>query len=251
MIGQRSALRWQIAGVLSSVIIVVSLGIAVATGSTGAKDVAGAWAAQNDADAIVVPADRRRPVAVIGDSYTAGTAEGGMGERGWPALVWRRLSEQGVSVAPTVDATGGSGYVNPGPFGVTFLDAVDRTITADDEVVVVFGGTNDVGQSLDELGTAAREAMRTIRERAPAAKLIVVGPVWPGPSPSDAAVATDDVLREAAESEGATYVDPLEEAWLADTPELIGADDVHPTDGGHRYLADRLWAVINTALSEP
>jgi lysophospholipase L1-like esterase len=251
--GHRSAIRWQVAGILGIVISLVSLGISLAERSSGTKEFANTWASTESADtaAAALSAERRRSVAVIGDSYTAGTEEGGMGERGWPALVWRRLSEQGLSIASTVDATGGSGYVNPGPFGVTFQDAVDRTIADDDEVVVVFGGTNDVGLPVDELDSAARRALQTIHERAPSATLIVVGPVWPGPQPSAAALAADETLRQVAQSEGATYVDPIGEAWLADTPELIGADEVHPNDGGHRYLADRLSAVIDTALAEP
>lgn len=251
--GHVSALRWQVAGVLGVVISLVSLGISTAQGWNETRDIASTWSVTDSTDTVATPlsAQHRRSVAVIGDSYTAGTQEGGMGERGWPALVWRRLSEQGLSIASTVDATGGSGYVNPGPFGVTFQDAVDRTISADDEVVVMFGGTNDVGLPVAELEAAARRAMQTVRERAPQATLIVVGPVWPGPQPSDGARATDDTLRRVALSAGATFVDAIGEAWLADTPELIGADAVHPNDGGHRYLADRLSAVIDGALASP
>jgi lysophospholipase L1-like esterase len=44
------------------------------------------------------------------------------------------------------------------------------------------------------------------------------------------------------------FVDPIAEGWLADTPELIGADQFHPNDKGHKYLEDRIAPLIRDAL---
>ena len=38
------------------------------------------------------------PIAVIGDSYTDGSAEGGNGPRSWPQLAWQMLAREGVEV---------------------------------------------------------------------------------------------------------------------------------------------------------
>src|SRR6187455_2179617 len=53
-------------------------------------------------------------VAIIGDSYTGGTAVGGQGPDGWPALVTARLRQQGIDIAPSVEAEDGSGYATAG-----------------------------------------------------------------------------------------------------------------------------------------
>jgi len=37
-------------------------------------------------------------IAVIGDSYTAGSGEGGTGARSWPELAWKLLSKRGLDV---------------------------------------------------------------------------------------------------------------------------------------------------------
>ena len=250
-----SDIAWQIAGVAGSVMIIVALAIAILAGpDDGDTEVTVEWAsgqlAGTDPSGSANPSGQGQPlVSVIGDSFTAGTPQGGRGERGWPALLWARLAEEGLSSTRTVGATGGSGYLEPGPFGVTFMDAVQRTVAPDDDLVVVFGGTNDVDLPLDQLASAARETMQAIRRRAPSAALIVVGPVWPGSSASPAMSNVRDVIRGVAQSEGATFVDPIQEAWFADQPQLIGRDQVHPNDDGHQYLADHLFPVIDAALT--
>lgn len=247
-------LGWQIAGVVGSVAIVVALVIAIfAEPHDADTDLTVSWAsdelAGTNSTESAAPSDEGRPlVSVIGDSFTAGTPQGGRDRQGWPALVWERLSAQGLPSTRSVDATGGSGYLEPGPFGVTFMDAVQRAVAPDDDLVVVFGGTNDVDLPLDELSSAAQNTLEAVRHRAPSAALIVVGPVWPGTSPSPAMVNVRDVLRAVAQSLGATFVDPIQEAWFADQPQLIGRDHVHPNDDGHKYLADHLFPVIDAAL---
>ena len=39
-------------------------------------------------------------VAVIGDSYTTGTDEGGQGSNAWTTRTWLTLARQGVQIAP-------------------------------------------------------------------------------------------------------------------------------------------------------
>ena len=42
---------------------------------------------------------RLNHVVVIGDSYTTGTDEGGLGPKSWTALAWRSLAARGVRIA--------------------------------------------------------------------------------------------------------------------------------------------------------
>ncbi|MGH7291527.1 MAG: Rv0518 family GDSL lipase, partial [Myxococcota bacterium] len=49
-------------------------------------------------------------VAIVGDSYTNGTAIGGQGPNAWPVRAWKTLAQQGLQVASDVAAEGRAGY---------------------------------------------------------------------------------------------------------------------------------------------
>ena len=204
----------------------------------------------------IFPRPSTQPVApyhhivVIGDSYTEGSSEGGQGVYGWPALVWGDLQTLGVQVRPIVAGEGGAGYATPGRQGITFGDyaRIVLNYTHDAELVVFFGGSNDSDISPERLGPAAVAAFNKTKTAAPAATLLVIGPVWPGSDPPPKILRVRDTLRDQAQTVGAVFVDPIAEGWLADTPELIGADGVHPTNDGHKYLAARIAPLIRNAL---
>lgn len=183
------------------------------------------------------------PVLVtVGDSYTDGRLEPG----GWAPILADRL---GVELANL--AIGGSGYAwaDARAVGSMFPTQVATGLPVDAAVVVVFGGINDVssaepGPSVTE---AARATFATVRRLAPRAALVVVGPQWYNATPPALASQHRDRVRAAALEFGATWIDPLTEAWFAD-PALIGPDGVHPNAAGQRVIADRLEPVIADAL---
>ena len=110
-------------------------------------------------------------------------------------------------------------------------------------------GSRDDGPGVaDDVAVAARDLFGGIGGLAPEAELVVVGPVWPEEVAPAGARNNRDVIREQAEAVGARFVDPLEEAWFVDRPDLIGEDGVYPTDEGHAYLADLLEPVVRDAL---
>ncbi len=116
------------------------------------------------------------------------------------------------------------------------------------DVVVVVGSRDDGPGVADQVAAAGNALLADLGERAPEAGLVVVGPIWPeDPAPAGARN-NRDVLRAAAESAGATFVDPIEEAWFVEEPALLGADGVYPTDEGHAYLADRIEPAVRSAL---
>lgn len=78
-------------------------------------------------------------VAVVGDSYTTGSTEGGNGAQGWTALTWQKLARGGQDVDPNVAAEGRAGYVVRGYNGNVFGDLTPRAVTANDVLVVFFG----------------------------------------------------------------------------------------------------------------
>jgi lysophospholipase L1-like esterase len=186
-------------------------------------------------------------VAVIGDSYTAGSAEGGNGWANWASRLVADLQPT-TRIELSKVATGGIGYLSTGTAGITFLDEAKRAVTPDVKVVIVLGSRNDLGQPGD-VGAAATSVYDIVRAQAPAAKLIIVGPPWINEDVPAGITAARDDIRAAAQRAGATFVDPIADRWFFGADSLlIGSDHIHPTDTGHRYMADKIRPYLQDAL---
>lgn len=192
---------------------------------------------------------RLNHVAVVSDSYTTGTNEGGQGPRSWPARAWKMLAQGGERVAPDVAAEGRAGYVVRGDHGSVFADLTARAVKPDDALVVFFGSRNDEGVDPAVLAQNIRKTFDLARRAAPSAKFLVIGPPWPTADVPPAMFAVRDALGAGAAAAGAAFVDPIAERWFVDRPDLIGADGVHPTDAGHEYLADMIAPLIRMQLA--
>lgn len=188
-------------------------------------------------------------VAVIGDSYTNGTDEGGEGPNAWTARAWQTLARQGVQVAPDVASEGRAGYGVVGDHGSYFEDLTARAVRPNDVLVVFFGSRNDQGVDPGLLSEKIHDTFELARRVAPSARLLVVGPPWPTADPPDAVLQVNDILSRQASEEGATYVDAIAERWFVGRPDLIGPDGIHPNDEGHAYLADQIAPLIRAQLS--
>ncbi|MDP7704051.1 MULTISPECIES: Rv0518 family GDSL lipase [unclassified Mycobacterium] len=192
---------------------------------------------------------RLKPVAVIGDSYTTGTDEGGIGPKSWTARTWRTLTAPGLRIASDVAAEGRAGYGTIGDHGSIFQDLTARAVKPEDVLVVFFGSRND--QDVDPVLLAQRvhATFALARRRAPAARFLVVGPPWPTADVPVPVLVIRDVLAGAAWAAGADFVDPIGDRWFVDRPDLIGADGVHPNDAGHEYMAEKMAPLIRWQLS--
>jgi lysophospholipase L1-like esterase len=192
---------------------------------------------------------RLNRVAVIGDSYTTGTDEGGLGPNSWTARAWQTLSARGVRIAADVAAEGKAGYAVPGDHGSVFEDLTARAVKPDDVLVVFFGSRNDLGVDPGLLTERANNAFGLARRFAPSARFLVIGPPWPNADVPGSMLMIRDVLNAAARAAGAAFVDPIGDRWFVDRPDLIGPDGVHPNDAGHEYLADKIAPLIRMQLS--
>lgn len=180
-------------------------------------------------------------VTIIGDSYTAGSNEGGNGPANWVRLVQGTLGDAADLTSASV---GGTGYATPEGFG----SRVAASVGPNTNLVVFFGSRNDLDTPADAVGKAAAEAYTEAVKDAPNAKLLVIGPSWVNHSIPANLLAIRDQLKAAAQAKGATFVDPLSEGWFLDNPDLIGKDGVHPTDAGHALLAKLIGPHIQGAL---
>jgi lysophospholipase L1-like esterase len=192
---------------------------------------------------------RLNHVAVIGDSYTAGTDEGGLGPKSWTALAWQALAARGVRISADVAAEGRAGYGMRGDHGSVFEDLTARAVKPDDALVVFFGSRNDQRVDPAQLDQRARATFDLARRLAPTARFLVIGAPWPTADVPDWVLRIRDVLNAAARAAGAAFVDPIGDHWFVDRPDLIGADGVHPNDAGHEYLAEKIAPLIRAQLS--
>jgi len=198
-----------------------------------------------------VPATVDTPVlrvAVIGDSYTNGTAIGGQGRNAWPVRAWQTLARQGMSVTGDVAAEGKAGYGVRGDQGSLFYDLTARAVRPDDAVVVFYGSRNDQDVDPGVLGSMVHDALALAHTMAPRARLLVIGTPWPTADVPPSVLRVRDVLGFQSFIVGATFIDPIAAGWFVDRPDLIGPDGVHPTDAGHAYMADRIAPLIGAEL---
>lgn len=237
--------RWNIAGIgaliLAAIVVACAAGIAAMRADEPMPSVSGA--------PLINPKPQK--IFVIGDSYTEGTAQGGVGEKNWTNLAWRQLRRENIDIMSIVSGRGGSGYVTRGNAGTTFGQEVRRLMEPgddDEDIVMIFGGSNDETALPESVTASVRETLSDVRARTRKAKLIVVGPVWPGPNPSPEILQIRDIVRAEAEKTNATFVDPIADGWFIAEPQLIGEDGVHPTDVGHVYMSERLLPVIRSEL---
>ena len=187
-------------------------------------------------------------VAVISDSYTTGSDQGGNGSKGWAPQVWSALTDHGIAVTPTVAAEGGAGYCTRGNRGSVFEDLTVRAVKPDDMLVVFFGSRNDMPVEPTRLSVAMYGTLKLARRIARSAELLVIGPAWPTADPPPEILRIRDVLRYQADLAGAAFFDPIAARWFVGKPELIGMDGVHPTDAGHAYMAAKIAPLISSRL---
>jgi lysophospholipase L1-like esterase len=248
-IGLPPAPRWAWVAMIAGVVaIAVMLPVALTRGQVPVSESAsdrtsapGSASAGTSSAAETTAADGPPVIAVYGDSYSAGSDEGGNGPAGWPARLADRLD-----VEVRLHAVQGARYVG-GSGGGTFLEQVQGAPEPDADVVVIFGSRNDTGAPSEEITAQAAATYDAVRSASPDADLVVIGPAWSDEAvPADTFLARDAVLA-AAEAAGLPFVDPLEEGWFFGRLELIGADAIHPTDQGHAYLGGLIEPVLRAA----
>lgn len=187
-------------------------------------------------------------ISVIGDSYTTGTDQGGLGSKTWTGLAWKALASHGVRIAADVAAEGRAGYGVAGDHGSFFEDLTARVVKPEDTLVVFFGSRNDQDVDPGQLAGRAHDTFALARRFAPSAKFLVIGPPWPTADVPESVLRIRDALSGAARGAGAVFVDPIVDRWFVDKPELIAPDGVHPNDAGHEYMANNIAPIIRAQL---
>lgn len=182
-------------------------------------------------------------VTIIGDSYTDGSGMNTGPETLWPVLI---RDTAGIRTAAL--AVGGSGYVtvNPAISDDTFVTSAGK-VQEDSDVVVFFGSRND-GQGYTAIRAAATQAFANASTAAPGSKVLAIGPAWVDANPPAEIIDARNAIRDAAVAAGIPFTDAI--GWFNDDDgTLIGDDGIHPTDAGHRHLAELISPLIVAALA--
>lgn len=177
--------------------------------------------------------DYKPTLLVVRDSYVVT----------YPDLVAERM---GWSLA--FDGQGGTGFVRGtnmhDPARVPFIDRLDGdAATYHVDYVLIDGGRNDLGESVDSVVAAVDEYVKKVRSDWPAAKIVIMLP--PSATPDETAnyPAVADGLRRTAESVGAYVIDPVAQGWYRDIDgkPVLWQDGI-PLDGdvGETYIADKV-----------
>lgn len=188
-------------------------------------------------------------VLVFGDSWTYGTAASER-ENGY---AYRLAGIGGWHV--TVAGEPASGYLRKGVWGRTFgerIDALDEAI--DPDLVVVQGSINDRKLPARGYRDAVDEAWDAMADTFPDAEVLILGPA-PQVLPVETTTARiDRDLAELADERGWPYVSPIAEEWItkdnyADVIDTSDAGKDHPSDAGHRYLAEQVAAAARPLVA--
>ena len=189
-------------------------------------------------------------MAIIGDSYTSGSMVGGNGAANWTAVAQGLLAADGYQVDLAVLGLSGSGYVRVGGTGLTFTEGVPKVVSDQTQLVVVFGSLNDGASAPGAVAASAELALQGIDRAAPSTRIVIIGPQWiDGDPPANLLAIRDALASTVGRHARLTFVDPLAEGWFAGaSAALIGNDGLHPTDAGHRHLAELITPRIAAAI---
>ena len=183
------------------------------------------------------PAAKRAPRALFfGDSYFVGGGCSPDRNADMAALAGRELGYR-----PVVRGAGGTGFVqgNPDydiPPYLAQIDAGELDV-ANPRLVVIQGGSNDVGEPADQVRKNARTVLQIARGKYPNAVLMLVGPMDTYGGYGDS-IPIRNALRTVARKLHVPFIDAMK--WTAGRDDLLCSDYVHPTYAGHVYLGHKL-----------
>jgi len=176
-------------------------------------------------------------IAVVGDSYTAGSHNRVV----WPTLLAQRTGWS-VSNLALPDA----GFVADGQGGHAFTYQVDRAQGTHPRIIVIVGGLADDGLAdMGPVGIGAIDAINKIKVGGQRA--LVIGPTWYETPVPESVRRVSDAVRRVAEGAGVPYLDALDPPWLI--RDLMQPDLSGPTDEGQSVLADKIAAWLRTEVA--
>lgn len=182
--------------------------------------------------------DNQVRAVFLGDSYVAGTGASDPSKR-WTSIVAKDQGWTEINLGQ-----GATGYVSGG-LGEgqqdQYASRIAKLKQANPDIVVVSGSQNDLTFPAAQVATAIRDTLTAVRDAAPEARIIVVGPVNPGTIVAGTR-ANDTVVQAVANEIGATYISSIDPGSTYQDQSDYFTDGQHPSDSGHQHIADRIEA---------
>ncbi len=192
-------------------------------------------------DAESYPESEDRPVILfLGDSLTAGyhldPADA------FPALIQEMLDEQGYDYRA----------VNAGVSGDTSLDGLNRldwVLRQPVSVLVLALGANDAlrGQPIERIRDNLDEIMSRTRARYPDVRFVLAGMKMPRNYGEPYVSNFEQMFSNLAAEHDAVLIPFLLEGVAGD-PVLNLRDGIHPTEEGHKIMANTVWRYLERVL---
>lgn len=182
-------------------------------------------------------------VLAIGDSVMKGFGLS-------PASAWPELLAGNNGWDLTSLACDGAGFLTVGSereCDDTFLGVAEAADTVDPDLIIIEGSSNDYGQPDAELAAATTKTLALLRAKYPDARIIGLSAVWTDTLPDDQVEAINAQVSSAVAAVGGSYFDIGQP--LSGHPEIMQADDVHPTAAGQLILADSIQAAMNSGFT--
>jgi acyl-CoA thioesterase-1 len=153
----------------------------------------------------------------------------------------------------TVDAGPGTGYVNGGKQGRTYLQRLSRrgVLSPAYDVVLLEGGTNDLRADPATMLARTTRTVRYVRSRLPHAQIVLMGAFNPPSGRYDARrVTVDRIIGGVAAELSVPYFSPISGGWTdAQGPRFLSPDGLHPSTYGYRVMAGKLVAALRATGS--
>ncbi len=196
---------------------------------------------------LIGPGEVSYTVVVIGDSISTGYQTSA--EDAWPTRLEQKMTAQGIPLTLINAAEDGAGYLVEGSGGKTFQQQAEASVPSNANAVIVYGSENDIGYQLGKINLEVEATAAAVKQRAPQADLLVVGPASYSSEVNPDLLTIRDQIKQGAQSAGADFIDPIAERWIMDDEsELIGPDGDHPSIEGHIYLEQKFEALLQPLL---
>lgn len=184
----------------------------------------------------------QKTLLFFGDSLTAGYGLEDPATEAFPAVIQRKIDEAGRPWR--VVNAGSSGETSAGG-----LRRVDWILRQRVDVFVLELGGNDGLRGLPPETTRAnlQAIIDRVREKCPAAKIVLAGIAAPPNLGADYTQAFAAVFPQLAEKNHLSFIPFLLEG-VAGQPELNQPDAIHPNAKGHAMVADTVWSLLKSEL---
>lgn len=184
-----------------------------------------------------------RTLVFFGDSLTAGYGLDDPATQAYPALVQEKIAAAGLPWR--VVNAGLSGETTSG--GARRIDWILRQPV--DVFVLALGGNDGLRGIEPGISRAGLERiMERVREKNPAARLVVAGMMMPPMLGADYTREFSALYPELAKKYSATLI-PFLLAGVGGDPALNQDDQIHPTARGHAVVAETVWRALQPLLT--